>query len=103
MSLNGWVYKPGAAIVSHLGSEDDDMEISIIAHVYIVNRDITVFKATKQQITSYNRHYRAHVLTSTNTETFIRYNSLPLHIPLFPRKCRVLPHDTIVILPFYII
>lgn len=96
--------KPGAAVVQDTGSEDRDMQISTIEKIYVLNRAASVvFKTKVHRIKSYNKHYRAHVLTSLEREAFIEYNNLPLHIPMHPRRCRVLPSDTIVILPFYII
>ena len=103
MNLKGSLFKPGAAVVQDTGYEDTDMQIAIIDKIFVINGDSVVFKTKVHQIKSYIKHYRAHILTLSRKEVFIKYNNLPLHMPIHPRKCRVLPRDTIVILPFYII
>ena len=103
MKLNGLVFKPGAVIVHDVGSEDSDMQVAIITNIYLVNSNITIFKTNLHKIGNYHSHYRAFTLVSTHTEAFFDYNAIPLYIPIHARKCRVLPNDIAVIMPFYIV
>lgn len=97
MNLNGTLYKPGAAIVHDLGTEDDDMKVAIINKIYIINSDTTVFKAKHFTITRYKKHYRAHILALLPTFSFFTHDQLPLHTPIHPRRCRAFPQSLIVI------
>lgn len=103
VKVNGSIFKPGAAVIHNTGSEDRDMEIAIITNVYIINSSTIIFKTKSQLITDYKKHYRAHVLTPLELDFVFKYDMLPIHIPIHPRICRVLPNDNIVIMPFYII
>lgn len=103
VKLNGHIFKPGAAIIHDIGSEDTDMKVAVITNIYIINGNVTVFKAKLFQICDYNHHFRAHILTPLHTSAFFSYDQLPLYLPLHARTCRVLPNDSIVIMPFYLI
>ena len=77
------------------------MEVLVISSIYIINRTKVFFKGKCYDLNNYNRHFRAHILTNLNKETYISYESLYHYIPMHPRNTRVLPEDTVIILPFY--
>ena len=79
----------------------DVMEVLVISSIYIINRTKVFFKGKCYDLNNYNRHFRAHILTNLNKETYISYESLYHYIPMHLRNTRVLPEDTVIILPFY--
>ena len=94
------MYKPNAAVLCDIA--EDVLEVVIISTIYIVNQDMVFFKGKTYNLLNYNRHFRAHILTATNKEAYVRHDALIHYIPLHPRVTRVLPDHTIIILPFYI-
>lgn len=103
MKRDGQMFKRDAAVVYKIG---DDIEILIITNIYIINGSTLIFKGKCFELSRYNKHFRAHTLTPLNphiSNTFVFYDHLPLYLPLHPRISRVLPNETIVILPFYLI
>ncbi len=99
MKVEGHTYKPNAAVLC--GIAEDVFEVIIISSIY-VNNDKIFFKGNVYSLTTYNRHYRAHILSITDKEKCVSYNALIHHIPPHSRMTRVLQKHTIVILPFYI-
>jgi len=97
--VDGHTYKPNAAVLC--GIAEDNYEVLIISSIYI-NGDKIFFKGNTYSLTTYNRHYRAHILSKTDKEKCVSYDALIHYIPLHPRITRVLQKHTIVILPFYI-
>ena len=100
VKIEGHVYKQNAAVLYKL--EEDTMEVLVISTVYVINGTNVFFKGKCYDLTTYNRHFRAHILTSLNKEICICYDHLHHYIPMHPRKTRALPSDTVIILPFYI-
>lgn len=103
MEVDGQTFKPGAAIVHNIGSLDKDPEIATISNIYIVNSNVIVFKVNLFKVIHYEHHLRSFVITPCHSNSFISHAQLPLYLPLHPRKCRVLPGQTIIIMPFYLI
>ncbi len=97
--MEGQIYKPNAAVLC--GTDEDAFEVLEISAIYI-NKEEVIFKGIIHKLTTYNRHYRAHILSTTNQVKYISYNALLHYIPLHPRITRVLPEFKVVILPFYI-
>jgi len=101
--VDGQTFKTGAAIIHKLGSLDRDPELAVISNIYIINQSLLIFKAQHYTVTHYDHHLRCFLITPCHTTSFIPYIKLPLHRPIHPRKCRVLPEDIIVIMPHYLI
>ena len=99
MKIEGHIYKRNAAVVFRI--EEDVMEVLVISSIYIINRTKVFFKGKCYDLNNYNRHFRAHILTNLSKETYISYESLYHYIPMHLRNTRVLPEDTVIILPFY--
>lgn len=102
MTVSGQTFKPGAIIVHDAGSPDEHPKMALISTIYVANGREVYFKAELYEVTDFNSHYRAFIIEPTNGTGIFNHSQLPLHIPLHPRTCRVLPNDTIVIMPFYI-
>ncbi len=98
--MEGQTYKADAAVLC--GTIEDDLKILLISKIYIVNNKLLFFKGQTYILANYNRHLRAHILSPTNKEIFVQYDTLIHYIPLHPRVTRVLPHQTIIVLPFYV-
>lgn len=104
VKVDGQTFKPGAAIIYDVGSPEKDPKVAIISNIYIVNGRTILFQAKRFEVTRYERKYRAFVIEPCNDESaMFAYNELPLYLPLHPRICRALPHNTIIIMPFYLI
>ena len=86
VKIEGYVYKQNAAVLYKL--EEDTMLLT--EQMYFWCYDITI----------YNRHFRAHILTSLNKEICISSDHLHHYIPMHPRKIRALPSDTVIIYLF---
>ncbi len=99
MKVEGHIYKPNAAVLC--GIDEDVFEVLIISSIYSIKEDI-IFKVTTYKLEPYDKHYRAHILSTADKVKYISYNALIHYIPLHPRITRILPQHTIIILPFYI-
>ena len=51
----------------------DVMAVLVISSIYIINRTKVFFKGKCYDLNNYNRHFRAHILTNLNKDTY--YNS----------------------------
>ena len=84
VKIEGHVYKQNAAVLYKL--EEDTMEVLVISTVYVINRTKVFLKGKCYDLTTYNRHFRAHILTSLNKEICICYDHLHHYIPMHPRN-----------------
>ena len=86
MTIEGHIYKRNAAVLFKI--EEDVMEVLVISSIYVINY---FFKGKSYDLNNYNRHFRAHILTNLNKDTYISYESLYHYIPMHPHNTRVLP------------
>lgn len=102
VQLNRHTFKRDSAVIFEIS---DMMKAVIISNIYLVNAHNVVFKGKTFDLSTYKKHFRAHILTPTcpHTDIYLLYHQLPLKVPLHPRISRVLPHHITVILPFYVL
>lgn len=96
MVINGVKFKKDAAVVHAVDA--DLPEVAKIQTIYVVNGSTVIF-AVECFSTTYYPHYRVYALQHSSHETLLKHDQLSLHLPIHPRKTRVLPNETVVIMP----
>lgn len=87
------MYKKGAGIICRL---DHMPHISQITSIYVIREKI-VFKVLDFKTEYYDSHYRAYIITPTDTTVFVHIEQIivpnPVHIRcLFRRKLFIMPY-----------
>lgn len=98
---DGMELKVGTAVVTKASTDEELVHVATILSIYIINGDTVVLKGECYSAT-YKPHFRAYTLQSQNQQSLLYYTELPLHIPLHVRSPRVLPHHSVILLPYYI-
>jgi len=73
VKMEGQTYKPNAAVLC--GTTEEDLEIILISKIYTINNQLLYFKGQTCILANYNRHLRAHILSPTNKETYVLYDT----------------------------
>ena len=99
VEINGVEFKKEAAVVHSV--VNDLPQVAKITSIYVINGSTTVFKADCFT-TVYNPHLRSYILQPLHNQSFFYHDKLSLHLPLHVRSARVLPTESIVVMPYYI-
>ena len=100
MKVDGNEYHKDTAFVSSIC--EDSPQLGKIVNIYIINKNIVVFRA-HEYMSTYYPHFHAYILTNSGISlSYFYYKQLVSQKPVHIRQPQSMPHHNVVVLPFYI-